>query len=45
MAKILMDKAKMTRFKVMETGVKIDQGNEKLAEVSESQFQMAGEIP
>jgi len=45
MAKILMDKAKMTRFKVMETGVKIDQGNEKLAEVSESQLRWRAEIP
>lgn len=38
LAKILMDKAKMTRFKVMETNKLFDQGNEKLAEATESQL-------
>lgn len=45
MAKVLMDKAKMTRFKVMENSIKIDQGNEKLAEASESQLRWRAEIP
>jgi len=45
MAKVLMDKAKMTRFKVMEVSKKIDQGNEKLAEASESQLRWKAETP
>lgn len=38
LAKVLMDKAKMTRFKVMEVNQTVDQGNEKLADESERQL-------
>ena len=38
LAKVLMDKAKMTRFKVMEKDLLIDLGNKKLAEVTEKQL-------
>ncbi|MCW1949000.1 MAG: DUF4012 domain-containing protein [Candidatus Shapirobacteria bacterium] len=44
LAKILMDKAKMTRFKVMEKEVEIDMGNEKLAEVTEKQLRWRAEV-
>jgi hypothetical protein len=44
LARILMDKAKMTRFKVMEIDKKIDQGNQKLAEETERQLRWKAEI-
>jgi len=44
LAKVLMDKAKMTRFKVIETDKEIDQGNEKLAETSESQLRWKAKL-
>ena len=44
LAKVLMDKAKMTRFKVIETDKEIDQGNEKLAETSEKQLRWKAEL-
>jgi hypothetical protein len=44
LAKILMDKAKMTRFKVMEIDQIINQGNEKLADESEKQLRWKAEI-
>jgi hypothetical protein len=45
LAKILMDKAKMTRFKVMEVAREVNQGNEKLAETTERQLRWKAEIP
>lgn len=44
LAKVLMDKAKMTRFKVMEIEKEIDNGNQKLAEVTEKQLRWEAEI-
>lgn len=38
LAKVLMDKAKMTRFKVMEKEALIDMGDERLAEATEKQL-------
>ena len=38
LAKVLMDKAKMTRFKVMEKDISIDMGDERLADVTEKQL-------
>ena len=38
LAKVLMDKAKMTRFKVMEKEIPIDLGNVKLAQATEKQL-------
>ncbi len=44
LAKVLMDKAKMTRFKVMEVNQEINQGNEKLADESERQLRWKAEM-
>jgi len=38
LAKVLMDKAKMTRFKVMEKEISIDMGDERLADLTEKQL-------
>jgi nucleoside-diphosphate-sugar epimerase len=38
LAKVLMDKAKMTRFKVMEKDISVDMGDERLAEMTEKQL-------
>jgi hypothetical protein len=45
LAKVFMDKAKMTRFKVMETNWENNQGNEKLAETTEKQLRWKAQIP
>ncbi len=44
LAKVLMDKAKMTRFKVMEKDMLIDMGDERLAEVTEKQLRWRAEV-
>lgn len=44
LAKVLMDKAKMTRFKVIEIDKEIDQGNERLAETTESQLRWKAQL-
>ena len=44
LAKTLMDKAKMTRFKVMEKDIDVDLGNESLAELTEKQLRWKPEI-
>jgi len=43
LARVLMDKAKMTRFKVMEIEKEINQGNEKLAQTTEQQLRWKAE--
>jgi hypothetical protein len=44
LAKVLMDKAKMTRFKVMEKDTVVDMGDERLAEVTEKQLRWRAEV-
>lgn len=43
LAKVLMEKAKMTRFKVLETDTRIDQGSEVLAQESEKKLRWKAE--
>ncbi len=44
LAKILMDKAKMTRFKVMEKKLDINLGDERLAELTEKQLRWRADV-